>query len=416
MQKLSNEIAGKYEEIIEKIKSFSSEFLNEEYNEICVLAAETLFLNCEENLKKGKSISWAAGIVHAIGTVNNLFDSKEEPYVKATDLYKAFGVSGSTGSSKSKEVKNLLELEKENKQWIIGENNNTNLLKDNASKVKDEAAVTANNFAKVDKDIEEKEREPFKFSVHKDLLAAQAIIDYAWKQKNYNNRAKYAKEALAVWEDCADAYIILSRDSSLNAAQKKTLLERAVKAAQNSLRIDNLENAESELFKLKIAEPFFGAKYNLAMHLWENEEKEAAIENALEILKYDEQDNLVVRGIVVNWLLIEKKYSELEDLLKKYEKDDLAAIKYSKVALLYKQNKVEEAEHALRRAYRRNPYVIPYLLKQKKILSPLPSLIKIGSEIEAMKYVSLALEVWSDSEMSKWLKEKKKDFDMINFN
>jgi hypothetical protein len=43
-------------------------------------------------------------------------------------------------------------------------------------------------------------------------------------------------------------------------------------------------------------------------------------------------------------------------------------------------------------------------------------LIKIGSEIEAMKYVSLALEVWSDSEMSKWLKEKKKDFDMINFN
>jgi hypothetical protein len=104
---------------------------------------------------------------------------------------------------------------------------------------------------------------------------------------------------LAVWEDCADAYIILSRDSSLNAAQKKTLLERAVKAAQNSLRIDNLENAESELFKLKIAEPFFGAKYNLAMHLWENEEKEAAIENALEILKYDEQDNLVVRGIVV---------------------------------------------------------------------------------------------------------------------
>ena len=37
------------EEIIEKIKSFSNEFLNDEYSNICVLAAETLFLNYEEN-------------------------------------------------------------------------------------------------------------------------------------------------------------------------------------------------------------------------------------------------------------------------------------------------------------------------------------------------------------------------------
>ena len=62
-------------------------------------AAETLFLNNEEQFKKGKSFSWAAGIVHAIGTINNLFDSKKEPYIKAADLYKAFGISSSTGSS-----------------------------------------------------------------------------------------------------------------------------------------------------------------------------------------------------------------------------------------------------------------------------------------------------------------------------
>ena len=124
MQELSNVIASKYEEIIHKIKSFSGEYLNDEYKNICVGAAETLFLNNEEQLKKGKSFSWAAGIVHAIGTINNLFDSKEEPYIKATDLYKAFGVSSSTGSSKSKEVQKLLDLSKENKQWIIDEDKN----------------------------------------------------------------------------------------------------------------------------------------------------------------------------------------------------------------------------------------------------------------------------------------------------
>ena len=409
MQELSNVIAGKYEEIIEKIKSFSNEYLNDEYKNICVMAAETLFENNEEQLKKGKSFSWAAGIVHAIGSINNLFDSKEEPYIKATDLYKAFGVSSSTGSNKSKEVKNLLDLSKENKQWIIGEDTNTAILNKVDAEDKEETAIAVD-------DIEKEKKEPFKFAVHKNYVIAEGIIDYAWKQKNYKNKAKYAKEALEIYADCADAYIILSKDSSLNNLQKKALLEKAVKAAENLLKIDNLETAEPELFELKIAEPLFGAKYSLAVHLWENEEKEAALENALEILKYNKQDNLMIRNIVVNWLLIEKEYTQLKHLLVKYEKDGLAAINYSRVALLYKTNEIKEAENALRRAYKINPFVVTYILKQKTVPSSLPHIFKLGSEEEAMKYVGSALEVWKDPKMIQWIKEKKKDFDMINFN
>lgn len=411
MQELSNVIAGKYEEIIDKIKNFSSEYLNDEYKNICVMAAETLFQNNEEQLKKGKSFSWAAGIVHAIGNINNLFDSKEEPYIKVADLYKAFGVSSSTGSNKSKEVKNLLDLSKENKQWIIGLDINTKVTNELEIEDKKEVAVSVEDRTK-----ENEKKEPFKFAVHKNFIVAERIINYAWKQKNYNNKAKYAKEALEIYEDCADAYIILSKNSSLNNLQKKALLEKAVKAAQNLLKIDNLETAQPELFELKIAEPLFGAKYSLAVHLWENGEKEAAIENALEILKYNKQDNLMIRNIVVSWLLIEKKYAQLEDLLEKYEKDNLAAINYSRVALLYKTNEIKEAENALRRAYKRNPFVIPYILKQKKVPNSLPHIFKLGSEEEAIKYVSLGLEAWADPKMSQWIKEKKKIFDMLNFN
>jgi tetratricopeptide (TPR) repeat protein len=251
--------------------------------------------------------------------------------------------------------------------------------------------------------------------VHKNFVVAQRIINDAWKQKNYKNKAKYAKKALEIYEDCADAYIILSRDSSLNDADKKDLLEKAVKAAQNVLRIDKLETTQPEIFRLKIAEPFFGAKYTLALHLWAAGEKDAAIENALDILKYNERDILAVRGLVVNWLLIEKKYTQLKSVLEKYEKDNLASIYYSKVALLYKTNEIKEAESALRRAYRKNPFVIPYITKQKNIPSTLPRVVRFGSEEEAMKYASLALEVWNDSKMIEWIKEKKKDFDMINF-
>lgn len=416
MQELSNVIANKYEEIINKIKCFSSEYLNDEYKNICVGAAETLFLNNEEQFKKGKSLSWAAGIVHAIGTINNLFDSKEEPYIKATDLYKAFGISSSTGSAKSKEVQKLLELSKENKKWILNDGKSTKLSINNRLEEKEEVVATIDDISKASKKIEEPKEETFKFAVHKNFVVAKRIVDYAWKQKNYKNKAKYAKEALNIYEDCADAYIILSKDSSLNKIEKKALLEKAVKAAQNLLRIDNLETAEPKLFKLKIAEPLFGAKYSLAIHLWENGEKEAGIENALEILKYNEQDNLMVRGLLANWLLTEQRYSQLKDLLEKYEKDNSAAINYSRVAFLYKTNEIKAAENALRRAYKRNSFVIPYIVKQKTIPNAVPYLIKFGSEEEAIRYASLGLEVWNDHKMIQWVKEKKKDFDMINFN
>jgi tetratricopeptide (TPR) repeat protein len=408
MQELSNVIADKYEQVIEEIKKFSSEYLNDQYKNICIKAAETLFLKNEEQFKKGKSFSWAAGIVHAIGSINNLFDSNDEPYVKATDLYKAFGISSSTGSSKSKQIKNLLDLSKENKQWIVAEDKNGEYLKKDILKEKEEAAVTVD-------DIPKEKKESFKFAVHKNCVVAQRIINYAWKQKNYKNKEKYAKEALRIYEDCSDAYIILSKNSSLNNIQRKALLEKAVKAAQNVLRIDNLETADPQIFKLKIAKNFFGAKYCLAVHLWKNGEKEIAIENAFEILKYNEQDNLMIRNLLPNWLLIEEKYEQLESLLEKYERDNLAAINYSRVALLYKTNRIKEAENALRRAYKRNPFVIPYILKQKMLPSILPHSFKFGSEEEAIKYFSVGFEVWNDPNMIKWVKEKKSDFDIINF-
>jgi len=416
MQELSNGIASKYEEIIEKIKSFSDEYLNEDYKNICVLATETLFLNYEEQFKKGKSFSWGAGIVHAIGTANNLFDSKEKPYIKVADLYKEFGVSSSTGSSKSKEVKSLLDISKDNNKWIIGENKDAEASEGTMLKAKEEVALTINDKIEEDKAVKDETKVPFKFAVHKDYIMAQRTIEYAWRQKNYKNKAKYAKEALEVYEDCADAYIILSKDSSLNNNQRTELLEKAVNAAKNLLRIDDLKNAPAELLRLKIARQLFGAKYSLAIHLWEIGEKEAAIENALEILEYDEKDELVVRSLVVNWLLIEERYEQLKSLLEKYEKDNLAAIHYSRVALLYKINEIKAAESALRRAYKRNPHVIPYILKQKRVSSTLPNLIRFGSEEEAMKYASLGLDIWNDPKMLQWIKEKKKEFDIINFS
>ena len=220
MQELSNVIAKKYDEVVDKIKVFSDEHLNDAYKDVCLVAAETLFNGNEEAVKKGKSVSWAAGIVHAIGSFNDLFDSKEEPYIKATDLYKAFEVSSSTVTSKSKEIKALLNLSDEDKKWIVSSNNNL-------SEVKKEVLATA----------DKKDEESFRVQVEKKYIISQKVIDLAWKEKSYASKYKIAMQALSIYKDCADAYVILSRDARLSDDQKVKYLKRAVKAAENVLRL-----------------------------------------------------------------------------------------------------------------------------------------------------------------------------------
>ncbi len=395
MQELSNVLAGKYEEIVEKITSFSNEYLNDEYKNLCIQAAKILFTNNEDQVKKGKSFSWAAGIVHAVGNVNNLFDAKNEPHMKALDLYKGFGVSSSTGSSKSKEVRALLGLDENANKWTIG--------KADLSAQK-EAAVTA----------EKNEADSFRFTVSKKFVEAQRVVERAWNEKNYNNKAKYAKEALNIYEDCSDAYIILSKNSSLSNSEKKELLKRAVTAAQNVLKITELKDTDLRIFRLSIAEPFFGAKYTLALHLWNMNEREEAIENLNDVLTYDRKDNLLSRGILTSWLIIEGKLKEAEEILTRCEHDFLVDTNYNRAALLFKCGKRREAESALRRAYKRNPFVVDYLLKSKTIKSVKSSPIP-GSQEEAANYAKLGLEVWNDAEMIKWLKSMKKDFEILHF-
>ena len=371
MQELSNVIAKKYDEVVDKIKVFSDEHLNDAYKDVCLVAAETLFNDNEEAVKKGKSVSWAAGIVHAIGSFNDLFDSKEEPYIKATDLYKAFEVSSSTVTSKSKEIKALLNLSDEDKKWIVSSNNNL-------SEVKKEVLATA----------DKKDEESFRVQVEKKYIIY-----------------KIAMQALSIYKDCADAYVILSRDARLSDDQKVKYLKRAVKAAENVLKIEKMEDTDPRVFLVKPAEPLFGAKYLLATKLWEMERKDEAIETALEIVKYDKTDKMLVRGLVSNWLLIDEKYDDAKVFLDNYENDIIAATNYNRAAVLYRLGRLSDAEISLKKAYKRNPVVVDYLTKEKEIPAVKPHMAKLGGDEEAMRYAKFGLQIWNDEEMVNWLKD-----------
>ncbi|WYD79367.1 MAG: DUF6398 domain-containing protein [Candidatus Electrothrix gigas] len=101
-EKVPQSMREMYEQIVMLTDAFSAEHLTEEYAQLIRYATAALCRKRPSPLLKGKPKTWACGITHAIGFVNFLFDRSEEPSIRASELYAAFGVSKSTGEPNQK--------------------------------------------------------------------------------------------------------------------------------------------------------------------------------------------------------------------------------------------------------------------------------------------------------------------------
>lgn len=103
------ELLPRYREIIALTDQFCNERLNEEYRSVCRTAAAGL---CQEGspVDRGKVAGWAAGVVAAVGWVNFLGDPSQVPYVRTEEIAKWFGVSAATLQTKSKTIRDGLQM------------------------------------------------------------------------------------------------------------------------------------------------------------------------------------------------------------------------------------------------------------------------------------------------------------------
>lgn len=110
---------ARYEEIISITGSFSKKHLNDEYAQEIKYAVAFLCRKRPSPLEKGKALTWACGVTHAIGMINFLFDQDQTPYIRASDLYSEFGVSESAGQGKSKIIRDILKMYQCDPNWTI---------------------------------------------------------------------------------------------------------------------------------------------------------------------------------------------------------------------------------------------------------------------------------------------------------
>ncbi|WP_425280413.1 DUF6398 domain-containing protein [Paenibacillus camerounensis] len=92
------------------VKGFCQQYLDEDYEQLSCKMVEKLGRKRTVPFMSGKLEIWAAGIIHAIGTVNFLFDNSFEPCVSVHDICDYFGTTQSSTSQKSKLIRDMFKM------------------------------------------------------------------------------------------------------------------------------------------------------------------------------------------------------------------------------------------------------------------------------------------------------------------
>lgn len=110
---------AKFDSITALTDDFAAKHLNDEYAQLIRYATAALCRKRPSPLASGRDYTWACGITHALGMVNFLFDSSQDPHLSAGELYEIFGVSASTGQAKSKKVRDTLKMSQLDPHWSL---------------------------------------------------------------------------------------------------------------------------------------------------------------------------------------------------------------------------------------------------------------------------------------------------------
>ena len=108
-----------YESVAALLDAFCDQHLNKEYAALARKLATAIARKRPSPLTRGKPEVWAAGILHALGTVNFLFDSTQTPHLRSSDLSQLFGVNQNSTASKSKLIREMFKMYPFDHHWCL---------------------------------------------------------------------------------------------------------------------------------------------------------------------------------------------------------------------------------------------------------------------------------------------------------
>jgi tetratricopeptide (TPR) repeat protein len=236
--------------------------------------------------------------------------------------------------------------------------------------------------------------------------ARQLIYD-AWETSDVEQRESLAHQALSLWPDCADAYVLLAEEAD-NLKAKQALYEKGVAAGERALGPATFAEDAGHFWGLLETRPYMRAREGLAACLWALGRREEAVAHYQDMLRLNPGDNQGVRFALAGHLVELGQDEALARLLSAYDEDATANWAYTRALLAFRQGGPgDKANALLDEARKTNPHIPDFLLGRKRMPRHLPEMFSFGDESEAIAYIVEGRAAWKRSAGAlDWLAER----------
>src|SRR5690625_723065 len=217
------------------------------------------------------------------------------------------------------------------------------------------------------------------------------------------NRRKMIEEALKIYPNSPDAYLLLAEDTNSDL-EFGEYLRKAVQVGEKDLgKAFFLEN-KGHFWMMIETRPYMRAKAMYADFLYETGAEEEAFKQYEEILRLNPNDNQGIRYILLTLYIETEQFKKAQELISEFGDEGTANFLFNKVLVDYYINGLTtQTKTLIKEAKQQNPFVKDYLLGKKKLPLKHHTHIGIGDETEAIAYAEDHIHLWQDC--SELLKE-----------
>jgi tetratricopeptide (TPR) repeat protein len=225
---------------------------------------------------------------------------------------------------------------------------------------------------------------------------AQDLIYQAVEFPDPRQRAAVARQALELWPDCADAYVLLAE----NAADRKETLhlyEQGVAAGERALGPQAFQEYVGHFWGFLETRPYMRARSGLANHLWMMGRRDEAVAHLRDMLRLNPGDNQGNRYVLAGWLAVLERNDELTTLLDQYNEASAMWLWMRALVAFRREGDTPASRKALKAAIKANKHIVNYVAGHKMPPAEGPGSYSPGQESEALVYVQEALPAWKET-------------------
>ncbi len=235
------------------------------------------------------------------------------------------------------------------------------------------------------------------------LEKAQDLMYRAFEARG-RRRIQYARKALDLSADCADAYVVLAEESHA-PEEARALYAQGVAAGERALGPDVFAEETGHFWGIVRTRPYMRARFGLAQCLEALDRRDEAIDHYRELLRLNPGDNQGVRYSLLAALLLAGRDDETVTLLDQFGDEPTALWRYGRALSLFRrEGESRAALERLREALRTNRHVPQFLAGESDWPGPEPASYAPGSREEAVICDAELGEAWRGTpDAVRWL-------------